>query len=97
MRIFALAAAVSLAACTADAPSVKGPHACTRALYDPCLDEHNCNSGVCGGFDDLMPTCSQACTPGGEPCPADQNGAAVPCDEHNLCHPAMTTDCTFTP
>lgn len=98
MRSFALVASLILAgaSCTADAPSQSGPKTCTGALYDPCFDEHNCSSGLCGGFGDLMPTCSQACTQGGEPCP-DQDGQAVPCDDNGLCHPAMSTDCTLSP
>ena len=95
MRIVIAAAVIAGFACTADAPG-QGSTTCTQALYDPCFDEHNCASGICQGFTDIMPACSMACTQGGTPCP-DEDGTPVPCDSNNVCHPSKPRDCMIAP
>ena len=84
-----------MSACTADAPSGTGTQACTKVLYDPCNDEHDCNSGQCEGFNGgPTPVCTQSCTPGGGACPA-QGSTAVPCDTTSFCRPAAPNSCTL--
>jgi hypothetical protein len=89
---------LALAGCegSGSAKKVDASNACTKALYDPCLSEHDCSSGVCHGFTGGPLVCTQACTPGGTPCPM-QSGAAVDCDASGFCKPAAANTCMFPP
>ena len=92
MRILAL---LVLAACHVSVPSPDADTHCTKAIYDPCLSEHDCTSGFCHGFAAGLLVCSQACTVGGPECPT-QDGAAVACDDASgFCKPAAANTCTF--
>jgi hypothetical protein len=87
---------VAVSACTADAPGGQGTQACTKALYDPCNDEHDCTSGQCQGFTGgPTPVCTQSCTPGGGTTCPDQGSTAVPCDTTSFCRPAAPNSCTL--
>lgn len=91
--IFAFAV---LAACGGSSSSPDANTQCTKALYDPCLTEHDCTSGNCHGFMGGPIVCTMACTPTGPACPM-QNGAAVDCDASGVCKPPAANACTFTP
>lgn len=96
MRIL-MALALVLGACAGDSPSGGGPTNCTKAAYDPCVDEHDCTSGDCFTFAAAgLEVCSQACD-ATHPCP-DQDGVAVECDATtSQCKPAAATACTIKP
>jgi hypothetical protein len=74
-------------ACSGDAPPPSGK--CTGAAYDPCNEEHECDSQLCQNFiDDGFQVCSQACD-AATPCPDD-----APCDDlTGMCKPAAPNDC----
>ncbi|MFT3692511.1 MAG: hypothetical protein QM831_05170 [Kofleriaceae bacterium] len=79
-----------LAACSGDSPD--GPTTCTGALYDKCVDEHDCLGGNCRPFGTFQ-VCTQACDTT-TPCPADDTGNAAACT-NNLCVPAEQNDCAL--
>jgi len=85
---------VVLGACEGSNPPIDANTHCTKAMYDPCLSEHNCTSGVCHGFTGGPLVCTQACTQGGPSCP-QQDGADVACDATGFCKPAAANTCTF--
>lgn len=83
MRALLLAAMVFGCSGDAPAPSPK----CSGGIYEPCLEEHNCNSGLCQNFiDDGFQVCTQTCDTG-NPCPSGE------CNANGLCQPAMPVDC----
>jgi hypothetical protein len=74
--------------CSGDEPPPTGK--CSGALYQPCAEEHDCNSGLCQNFAaDGFQVCSQLCD-AANPCP---DGAA--CDPLGVCKPAAPDDCTL--
>jgi len=77
------AIAVVVAACAGDEPPASGK--CTGAVYDPCIEEHDCLSLVCQNFAEFQ-VCSQACDDA-TPCP--DNAA---CDT-GFCKPTAPNDC----
>jgi hypothetical protein len=83
-----------LGACEGSGTAVDAKNVCTKALYDPCLTEHDCMSGNCHGFTGGPLVCTTACTQGGPSCPT-QNGAAVDCDASGLCKPAAANACSL--
>jgi hypothetical protein len=102
MRTFAFGVVVLAVACSGDAPGtpVDAGGACTKALYDPCVTEHDCTSGVCQTFNagSGLEVCTQACSPTGSACPVDATGAAGTCDATLLqCRPAKANACTLAP
>jgi hypothetical protein len=82
-----------LGACAGDAPPDTGSQ-CNGLLYDSCLSEHDCTSGMCKNFmGDGIQVCSQACDAVANPCPM-QNGVAVTCNPMGVCKPAAANLCT---
>lgn len=92
-----------LAACKGDKPAEidanpAGPR-CSARLYDLCIEEHDCldgDAGVgrpCQNFAaDGIQVCTEACTPGGAPCPDDRTGTPATC-ESNVCKPSVANMC----
>ena len=77
-----------VAACSGDAPPGSGK--CTGELYDACIEEHECASGVCMNFmGDGFQVCTQPCDDT-NPCP---DGAE--CNGMNICKPAAPNECTL--
>jgi hypothetical protein len=77
---------VLLVACAGDSPPPSG--VCTGAIYEPCLEEHNCNQGLCQNFmGDGFQVCTQMCD-ATTPCPAGGE-----CNMMGICKPAMPVDC----
>lgn len=92
MHRLALLVSVALAACAGD-PS--GPATCTGLAYDTCLEEHDCESQNCRGFNDLgIIICTQACD-ADNPCPK-QGNAEVECTAAGVCKPAMANTCILS-
>src|SRR5207249_11505927 len=61
---------------------------CTKAAYDPCNDEHDCDSGNCHLFmADGFQVCTTACS-ATLPCPNDSSGAPGTCNTMMICKPA---------
>jgi hypothetical protein len=57
-------------------------------LFEPCLEEHDCDSNVCQLFaDDGFQVCTQTCD-AARPCP---DGAT--CDANGNCKPAAPAAC----
>lgn len=88
-----------LAACAGDTPA--GPDAnpagplCTKALYDLCTTEHDCNSSICHYFmaDNFM-VCTQGCDPTmPTSCPPDKTGQPATCNPMGICKPASPNMC----
>ena len=81
-----------LAACVGDEVDMGNGSVCTKALYDPCNEEHDCDSNQCHLFaGDGIQVCTQGCT-ATVPCP-DQDGVPVACNAMGLCKPDAPTDC----
>jgi hypothetical protein len=87
--VLALGLALGLAACSGDQPP-DAPNTCTGAVYDLCRDEHDCTVANCRPFGTIQ-VCTQACTDQ-MPCPAEENGDAVPCT-NGFCVPAAANNC----
>jgi hypothetical protein len=66
---------------------------CTGALYDPCNNGTQCNSGMCMNFAGAgIQVCTQSCAT--TACP-DQNGNAVTCSNNTkICKPPQANACT---
>ena len=97
MRIPSYLAASSLvfaiaAACSGDDGANTNPE-CTKAMYDPCRDEHDCDSAMCRGIGTDV-VCTMTCTPGDTSCPKFQ-GKAVECNADGLCAPPGVTSCVL--
>jgi hypothetical protein len=95
-----------LAACSGNQPAdvdanPAGPM-CTKAYYDLCTTEHDCDvamtgstSGVCHYFmaDNYM-ICTNTCTPGdNSTCPKDASGTNGTCNMMGLCKPSAPNMC----
>jgi hypothetical protein len=85
--VFGMAA---VAACTGDAPKNTS---CTGALYDPCGTEHDCQSGMCLPFGNLV-VCTQGCTAGDNSTCPKQDGMTVTCTPAGTCQPPAQNMCT---
>ena len=90
-----LVVAALLLACTGSNPPVPdGGFKCTGVAYDPCNDEHNCQSAQCDPFaDKSIQVCTTACS-ASMPCPNDSTGAAGTCTAAGVCEPAKANACT---
>lgn len=87
---------LGLGACAGDEVDEGNGPVCSKALYDVCITEHDCMSGLCHNFSgDGFQVCSQTCS-AGEPCP-DQAGVAATCNGMGICKPVMATDCRILP
>jgi hypothetical protein len=88
-----LAFAIVVAACGGGGapPNVdadpRGP-LCSKQLYDLCVEEHDCDSGVCQNFGTIQ-VCSQACA---TTCPPDKTGSPATCD-NGACKPSGANMC----
>jgi hypothetical protein len=99
MRFVVLLASLlaGVGACKGDAPAEidanpAGPR-CTMALYDLCIEEHDCTSGLCKNFaGDGFQVCTQPCT-GGATCPNDSTGNPAECNAMMICKPAAPNMC----
>lgn len=88
MRSFAIGLVFAVG-CAGDEPA--STPMCTRSLYEPCVEEHDCMSGFCQNFtDQAFQVCSQPCD-AQTPCP---DGAT--CDDAlGFCRPAAPKTCTL--
>ena len=67
--------------------------ACTRATYDNCESNADCDSGDCHHFEaDAIRVCTQTCS-AANPCPADSNGDPGSCNNKGICKPLQNTVC----
>jgi hypothetical protein len=69
---------------------------CTNAVFDPCTDNSQCDSGNCHLFNQsAFQVCVQACTPGDNTtCPIDASGVNGFCNNMGICKPAVPNNCT---
>ncbi|MEO8701180.1 MAG: hypothetical protein ABI867_14110 [Kofleriaceae bacterium] len=85
MRMMRFLALIVASGCAGDSPP--SSNACTGKVYDPCIEEHDCNAGLCQNYAaDGFQVCSQACDDA-TPCPGD--GTCVDA----VCKPAAPNDC----
>ena len=98
MRSLILALLLSLTACDGGSGGSSLPDAnlnqpmCTGQLYDSCLANEGCTSGMChlysqSAFQVCIQTCSQS-----NPCPL-QDGVTVMCNTKGLCKPPIANAC----
>ncbi|HEY5923432.1 MAG TPA: hypothetical protein VIV11_17250 [Kofleriaceae bacterium] len=88
--------AILLAGCGGGEPPANvdahpGGPLCSKQLYDHCIEEHDCESGICQPFG-AFTVCTTACTPTGTACPDDKSGAPAACD-NNACKPSAPNMC----
>jgi hypothetical protein len=83
--------ALLVVGCAGDSPPPSGK--CTGAAYEPCLEEHNCNAGLCQNFiDEGFQVCTIACD---ESIPCPTGGT---CDTaRGVCVPDEAVDCELEP
>jgi hypothetical protein len=79
-------------------PQVDAPDnlpACTRAVYDPCTTNDECESGNCHLFMmDGIQVCTQPCTPNdNSTCPTDEAGQESECNNRGICKPTVENAC----
>jgi hypothetical protein len=69
---------------------------CTNAIFDPCTDNAECDSGNCHFFNQsAFSVCVQACTPNDDStCPVDTSGVNAACNNMGICKPAAPNDCS---
>ena len=82
-------------ACSGSAPAnLDSGRTCDRRIYDPCLQEHDCDSGNCRNFaPEGFQVCSMACTVGNDAaCGATADGRPAICD-NGICKPPGPNDC----
>jgi hypothetical protein len=85
MRMVIVMLVAAAFGCAGDSPA--SSNKCTGELYDPCIAEHQCISGLCRNFAaDSFQVCSQACD-AANPCPTGGE-----CDV-DVCKPAAPKDC----
>jgi hypothetical protein len=78
-----------LVCCAGDSPPPSG--VCTGAAYEPCLEEHNCNAGLCQNFiAEGFQVCTLACD---DTIPCPTGGTC----EAGICKPAEPVDCELQP
>ena len=67
---------------------------CSKALYDPCVNNTDCTSNNCKLFNGVgFTVCTQACD-AANPCPAQAGQAAPTCNNMGICKPAAANACT---
>ena len=88
LALLAVAIASVSLSCAGDSPPASGK--CTGAAYDPCNDEHDCDTNLCQNFmGDGFQVCSQMCD-AGNPCPSGGE-----CNAMGICKPTAPNDCTL--
>lgn len=88
MRNAWMLAAIVAVGCAGD--EVDMGNNCTGALYDKCIDEHQCDSQDCRVVGTVQ-VCTQACS-ATMPCP-DFDGEPVTCNAGGLCEPTVAREC----
>jgi hypothetical protein len=88
-----------LAACGGDDSPQATPDAtpgppCTKATYDVCAENTDCNSQNCHLFNGEFTVCTQACD-ANNPCPVDATGVAGTCNQKGICKPHAANNCTL--
>ena len=85
-----IALVLACAGCAGDPPD---SDRCRGKLYDPCNEEHDCETQDCRPFAaEGFQVCTVVCS-AGTPCPDDASGAAAACDATGLCKPAAANAC----
>lgn len=88
--------ALAIACGNTDTPLADIPDnapACTRATYDNCNSNADCDSDNCHLFSqDGIQVCTQACS-AQAPCPDDGNGDPGICNNKGICKPLHNTVC----
>ena len=82
---------------TTDVDADGTPVTCSGALYEECVMNEDCMSGICRAYNALgFSACTTACTPGDDStCPAHPQGAAVTCNRTQAqCRPEALAACT---
>ncbi|HEX4422868.1 MAG TPA: hypothetical protein VH165_33360 [Kofleriaceae bacterium] len=101
MRTLITLLALVVGACSGSTPSenrVDSGRVCAGDLYDPCLSEHDCMSGVCQNFPGKnFQVCSKGCTPGmDDACGATRDSQAAMCaTDTSVCTPPAANDCVI--
>jgi hypothetical protein len=68
---------------------------CTGAVYDPCTDGSQCQSGTCKLFQQAgIQVCTQSCTPGDNSTCPDLDGQPAQCNNMGICKPPGARSCT---
>jgi hypothetical protein len=89
MRMVLALVTLVLGGCAGDSPA--SSNKCTGAIYDPCIEEHDCDTGLCRNFAaEAFQVCSRACDDV-TPCP--DGGACVDA----VCKPVTPNDCELAP
>jgi hypothetical protein len=93
-RLVAPALVLVLGACAGDSPDPVDRF-CTKALYEFCITEHDCETEDCRPFaaEGYM-ICTQICD-AARPCP-DLNGTQVACT-NGVCKPPEPVECQVMP
>ena len=74
-------------------PDAAAGPACTKALYDNCINPTDCTSGNCHFYQQSNFTvCTQACS-ATNPCPNDSTGVPGVCNNMGICKPAAANNC----
>jgi hypothetical protein len=90
-------AALLLGACAGNSPAaIDSGRTCAKKLYDRCIQEHDCDSGLCQNFVAAgFTACAKACTPGDDAsCGTTLDGRAATCT-NAICTPPGPNDCSL--
>ena len=66
---------------------------CTGVVYDNCVTDAQCMSGMCKLFAGEFQVCSQACTAGEHSTCPQSMGGTPKCNNRGLCKPAQNNNC----
>jgi hypothetical protein len=99
MTKLALALVLAVSACGGNdsqqmaMPDAPAAPACTKALYDNCVNNTDCTSNNCHFYQQSNFTvCTQACS-ASNPCPNDSSGQPGSCNNMGICKPAVANNC----
>jgi len=98
MRTLITSLLLLVGACAGNTPaSVDSGRACSGALYDRCLSEHDCGaaSSDCRNFMlDGFQVCTKSCVVGDNAsCGMTLDGRAATCNMMGICKPPGANDC----
>ena len=96
MRLYVLLFAVTTACSDSKGPALPDADLtkpmCTKQLYDSCLNNEGCASGMCKLFEqDAIQVCTQECNMG--MCPAPIGGGTDSCNNRGICKPSVANPC----